>query len=109
MPATNQAEAELLVAEWQATITLLMQAMNRIRQIKSWDQSVGQDWDTLFTDVPSMQGDNGAILNKFYTPAELKTAENRAKQLLSVWDNEAGATVSGNLEQIFRKISGITA
>lgn len=109
MPATNDREAELLVAEWQATITILMQAMNRIRQIKSWDQSVGQDWDTLFTDLPNMEGDNGAIKDKFYTPSELKTAENKAKQLLDIWDNVSGATISGNLEVIFRKITGITA
>jgi len=107
--ATNQLEVTRQIGEWKAASVKVIEAINRLRQVVNQDKAVGQTWNELPTDYPALVDGDGAIVGETFTPGEIQTTENKSKELIDIFENNATGTPAGDWEKIFRQLSGITA
>ena len=106
--ATNALEVQRQVDNWINASKAMVSAIQLLRQVVLNDVAVGQTWSDVPTDYPNLLDADGAFSNTTFTPSEIQQLENNAKKILGQWDQVSPADPpTGNLDKIFRQISGV--
>ena len=106
--ATNTLEVTRQVDNWIRAATAMVSAIELMRQVVNNDVAVGQTWNSIPTDYPDLLDADGAFLNTTFTPSEIQQLENNCKKILDQWNNVSPPNPpTGNLDKIFRQISGV--